>query len=136
MFSEVWTQWKPAECLEPKYHIDLFFEDPDDFKVMLSSSEDKNKKNTLIFEAPVFAYRKVDKKFRQNLIKLLDEKCGSEFCGTWSFFKVSDSSYINWINEQSYGWSNYIGVTHFSIIADDSVFDIVSSYEPKVIFSS
>jgi hypothetical protein len=47
-------------------------------------------------------------------------------------FKVANSEYLEWISNQSYGIAETEKLTHFSIIAVDSIIDIIAAYEPKI----
>lgn len=49
----------------------------------------------------------------------------------WSFFKVTNSSYIKWVKEQAGGFMDEDELIHFMIVSMDYVLDIVSKYEPN-----
>lgn len=43
-----------------------------------------------------------------------------------------DSSYSQSLSDQSYGFSDYRNLIHFSLITDDSIIDIIDTSEPEV----
>ena len=130
MLNQTWIQWKPSEDLAPKYYIDSILDDLGSFEVILSCTEDRSIKIKIHFE-DAYSYRGTNKNFRKKLINLLDEKYGPEFVKECSFFKVTNSDYLDWFREESCGWCYDIAM-HFSIVAENYVLDIIASYEPKV----
>ena len=68
---------------------------------------------------------------RYKTIVALDEKYGPTFYGTWTFFKIINSSYISWVAEESCEFVKPKELIHFVFLAMDSVVDIIASEEPK-----
>jgi hypothetical protein len=132
--KEIWEKWEPIENLAAKYYIDAVLDTIEDFKIILSQEDKRNNKIHIIFENSVDAYRSTDESFRLHLIETLDKRYGSDFYGDWTFFKVKNSLYIQWLSEQSYGISEDLNFIHFSFVAADSILDVVTNYEPKVLF--
>lgn len=126
---EDWTRWEPAEGLSGRYYIDSFgmVGDHWDFVIMLCN-EDNTQKVEIRFEGAVVSYRYTNESYCFGIFGQLSKKYGDEFYSTWSFFKIHNSDYIQWIVSKSYD-SDF---THFCIIGGDEVIDIISTYEPKV----
>jgi len=69
---------------------------------------------------------------KSSVINKIDERYGTEFYAEWTFFKVTNSEYIQWLSEQSYGIAESESLIHFSILAGDSIVDVIAAYEPKI----
>lgn len=100
--------------------------------MVLSDSWHQERKIQLLFDDSVHSYRSTDETFRLNSIYNLQDQYSTEFCTLWTLFKVVNSAYILWLCKESYDITTPQSLIHFSIIAVDSVVDIVASYEPKV----
>ena len=130
--TEQWARWEPISGLAEKYDIVTVSEEIEGFRVVLFDEQDSTKKAIISFEQAVSAYRSTDESFRYKLIRDLDERYGSDFYGKWTFFKLTNSLYLEWLLDQSEGVFDPKSYIHFSIITSDSILDIVASYEPKV----
>ena len=129
---EQWTRWEPIQGLAKKYCIDSIIDDTKGFSILLSEYYDEKKKARVVFENSVDAYRSTNESFRLSILYDLSGKHGNEFYAGWTFFKVTNSLYIQWLFEQSYGTSESLNFIHFSFISDDSILDVVTNYEPRV----
>lgn len=131
--TEQWTKWEPIRGLANKYYIDSISNDENGFIIQLSDANNEEKKIRVIFEDSVYASRDTDESFRRNTVGILHEQYGIDFYGDWTFFKVTNSSYLKWLSVESYGITDSLHFTHFSFVAADSILDVVTNYEPKVI---
>ncbi|HVX00570.1 MAG TPA: hypothetical protein VHA52_09085 [Candidatus Babeliaceae bacterium] len=131
---EQWTRWEPIPNLAEKYYIDSLTDDANRFSLVLSDMTTRGKNILIAFENNIYIYRLADEFYKKKLLYELDKRYGSDLCAKWTFFKVTNSLYTQWISEQSYGLSNTMQFTHFSIIGGNEVVDILSRYEPKVQF--
>lgn len=131
--SEQWNRWKPIKELEKKYKIVNISENLNGFSIELVSTNKEQNTMSLIFEQSVNAYRFADQEFKQNIINSLTKEYSEEYFKEWTFFKVDNSSYIEWLSEQSLGWSDEFPFIHFSLVGYDSILDIACDYEPKII---
>ena len=130
--NEQWTKWVPITGLAQKYYIDSISDNIKEFSILLSEYYDRKKKIKIIFENSVDAYRSTDESFRLTTMEKLGQKYGRSFYGDWTFFKVTNSSYIQWLCDESYASSYTSSFIHFSFIAGDSILDVVTNYEPKI----
>lgn len=130
--QENWERWEPVSGLSSKYYVESLSDTVEGFRVVLSDANDEKKKVEVIFEDSVHAYRSTDESFRQSIINTIDERYGTEFYTEWTFFKVSNSEYIQWLTEQSYGIAESEPLMHFSFLAVDSIVDVIAAYEPKI----
>lgn len=131
--KEQWHKWKPVNDLSRKYYLERIIDTPDEFKVMLSDLLNPNKQAHILFKESVHCYRKTYESFASVIIHDLHEKYGEEFYGDWTFFKVTNSEYLEWISQKSAGWSDYREpLIHFSLLLTDYIIDIVDTTEPNV----
>ncbi|HVX00571.1 MAG TPA: hypothetical protein VHA52_09090 [Candidatus Babeliaceae bacterium] len=130
--KEEWIRWQPLSNLAEKYYIDALIYNKS-LKILLSEENDDFKKILVTFESRINAFRFTEESYRLKLFGDLREQYTADFFGRWTFFKVSNSSYIQWLFEQSIILRNS-DLTHFSVIGGDEVVDIVSTDEPKVEF--
>lgn len=130
--KEQWAKWEPIKGLSSKYYIDSISDNIKEFRVILSDTQDEKKKVHVVFENSVDAYRSTDESFRLDMLYSIDKQYGTKFYAEWTFFKVTNSQYLTWISEQSFGITNNLHFIHFSFLAVDSVLDILTTYEPKV----
>jgi len=126
---EKWTQWKPLEDSSGKYTIDSFVWSESGISILLSSTQNL-KKLEIKFEDFVDTYRRTDIIFCPKRLADISSRYGAEFYINWTFFKITNSKYIDWIIEKSYK-REFI---HFCIIGNNEILDIVNSYEPKINF--
>ena len=127
-----WIKWEPIEGLSSKYYINSILDGLEGLIVVLSDANDENKKVKVVFEDSVHTYRSTDESFRQSTINDLDEIYGTQFYSDWTFFKVTNSEYMQWLSAQSYSIIDSEPLIHFIFLAVDSVVDIIATYEPKV----
>lgn len=130
--AEQWVRWRPIEGLSSKYYIELIEDNFNGFKIVLSDANDEKNKINVIFESSVHAYRSTDESFRQSTINIINEVYGIQFYSEWTFFKVVDSEYIQWLSAQSYSIAESEPLIHFSFLAVDSIVDVIAAYEPKI----
>ena len=126
-----WTRWEPVEGLAMKYYIDSVSDAKNGFEIIFSKPNDKNKVRVL-FQDNIDSYIKTDESYRLSVIHELGKKYGKNFYGYWTFFKVENSGYLQWLSEQSYGLSNYRPLLHFSFVTADSILDVIAAYEPVI----
>ncbi|KKQ12044.1 MAG: hypothetical protein US22_C0004G0002 [candidate division TM6 bacterium GW2011_GWF2_36_6] len=129
---EQWIKWEPIKELSSTYYVDLVIDSKKEFKIILSEEKNPQKKIHIIFENSVYAYRNTYESFRQNTIHILKKQYGESFYINWTFFKITNSSYLSWLAEESYGITNELNFTHFSIIAANEIIDIIAGYEPRI----
>ncbi|MEV2911262.1 hypothetical protein ABNF65_22305 [Paenibacillus larvae] len=130
--EEKWGRWEPKVGLSSKYYVESLSDSIKGFRILLSDVNDEKKKIEVTFKESVHAYRSTDESFRQSSINIIDEKYGTEFYAEWTFFKVNNSKYIQWLSEQSYGIAESETLIHFSFVARDSIVDVIAAYEPEI----
>lgn len=72
------------------------------------------------------------KTYRLKTFEELSEQYGTVFYSKWSFFRISNLSYLQWLSEQSCGISDSRPLIHFSFFTTNLILDVIASYEPKV----
>ena len=132
--QEEWIRWEPVDGLTGKYSVDTMSLGEQGLIIGLSSLSDNTKKIEIKFEYAIDAYRYTNDSFSFKIAGDLTEKYGREFYGDWSFFKVTNSEYIQWISEKSCTYADEFAFIHFSIVGSDEIVDVLSRYEPTVAF--
>ena len=132
VMHEKWIKWEPVEALAPLYYIDEIHDTMAGFTIKLSEYKDEKKGVILLFENGIEGYRNADESFRYKTILYLHKQYGDSFLGQWTFFKVQNSSYIQWLLEESCGTNYSLSLTHFSFFTGNDVLDVVSTDEPTV----
>lgn len=129
-----WIRWEPIDGLSGKYSVDSLIMGNDGLIIQLSSVNKDMKKVEIQFEYAIDAYRYTNDSFCFNTCANLAEKYGREFHSNWTFFKVEDSEYLQWLSEKSSTYAGEFSFTHFCIIGSDEMIDILARYEPTVKF--
>jgi hypothetical protein len=96
------------------------------------AKKDKHKKILVTFNQSIDAYRSTDESFRLKTMSEIDQSQGSAFYGQWTFFKVENSNYIQWLAEEAPEIFIPKDYMHFSFISVEGFVDIVTTYEPIV----
>lgn len=130
---EEWERWLLDSSKKlGKMYIEKLVDDKEGFQLFF---EDKNKKYTVkvIFENFVLSYRNTDEGHRLKALSFLREKYGKDFYAEWSFFKVNNSTYVEWFNQETYNmYSNY-DIEHYVFLTCDDIVEVLSTYEPQII---
>ena len=136
MPSEQWIKWEPIKNLSSKYYEESFSDDENGLKFILVDAINKRRRITVEIRSD--SYLKRNQEFRQATINFLDKHYGSKFHSEWTFFKIINSKYIKWLSEESYGVfdlnDDEYPLNHFVFLTENSIIDIVDSWEPKVKF--
>lgn len=131
--QEQWIRWEPIEKSKGKFRIDNVSNAFNGLSIMLTDLDNMQRKIQFLFKNSVNSYRDTNESFRQKTILDLRDKYGADFYAQWTFFKVNNSAYMEWIIEQSVGFGELLSFIHFSFIAEDSIVDVVSTYEPEIL---
>ena len=130
--QEQWSKWEPITNLSKKYYVESISESiADGFKIILIDDKNPEKKVLISWPNSVDAYRSTYESFTLLTLHKLDERYGKQFYD-WTFFKIENSEYLNWVSEQSYGITESLNFKHFCIYGTESMVDIIANYEPEV----
>lgn len=119
--------------LNVKYYIDSINDTINGLCILLSEVNDASLRVKVLFEHSVHAYRSTDESYRSNTINYLQDSYGVNFYRERTFFEITDSEYIQWLSKQSQGISDLEQISHYSILAVNSIVDVIAAYEPKII---
>lgn len=132
IMNEQLVQWKPIKGLSKKYYVESISDSTEGFKIILFDSSDRRKKVHVIFEDSVESYKSTDESLKWRDLHELHKQYGRNFITEWTFFKVINSNYVKLLSDQTYGTLKPEYLTHFILLAVDSVVDIINPIEPKV----
>lgn len=130
--EEQWIQWKPIQGLSRKYHIKSILDNLGELKIILCDEKYENKLVTVTFDGTIASYKWTDETYRLKTIALLDKKYGKNFYGNWTFFKITNSLYLQLLSEDSFTIADSRSLIHFSLIDANSIVDIIATCEPIV----
>jgi hypothetical protein len=131
--KEEWKKWEPIKGLSEKYYTKSILDDFEQgFKVVLCDEKNEKKQVIVTFENSVCSYKWTNETFRIDTAAFLDKQYGKDFYTKWTFFKVTNSPYLQLLSKESSGIANYYSPIHFAIIESNAITDIIASYEPKV----
>ncbi len=101
--------------------------DAQGFEVILKTSNNSDKTIRIFFENSVDSSRRTDESYVGGIVGPMADKYGREFA-QWPFFKIENSEYLKWFFDTSIGMAQIRGwkFTHFSIMALDSMLDIIA----------
>ncbi len=131
-----WSNWKPLDDTSIYYYIESIIDSPNGFEVILANSNPKikndNQRVKIYFDGWVDAFRYTDEGLRLELWNKLDKKHETKFRSKKNFFKVENSEYLKWIDKESLWYIDAMKPTHYVIMDNECVLDIVATYEPTV----
>jgi len=131
--TEQWIQWTPCEDLHGKYMIKKLTADANGLIVDLYAYNGDNHIIEVACKPYAQASRYNSKQWRlHDLCNQLSKSYGEEFHKNWTFFKVLDSEYLEWLDDESGTVSSYCGIMHFCVLAENGVVDIGTDCAPIV----
>ncbi len=131
--EEQWVRWEPGiQGLSAKYYSESVDDDVNGLTFIISDAKEKEKKIMIFFNHPVFSYQMTEESSAVNRFYDLLDKYGRDFIHKWAFFKIRNSSYSQFIAEQSQGKIQAEDVTHFMLFTIDFMIDVISLHEPLV----
>lgn len=129
--SEQWIQWIPYEGLPYKVNLEELLDNKNGVSLSLTDNEG-NQEIQVLFENLVLSYRNTDEGRRLKTIRFLEEKYNTDFYAKWSFFKVYNSTYLEWFRQETYNIYDTLSIEHYVFLTNDDIVDVLSTYEPKV----
>lgn len=128
--QEKWIRWEPVSGLSKKYHSKLISNSySGGFVINLADESDK--RISIKFSGSVISYRVTSESHIFNTLTFLENNYESKFYSEWTFFKIENSEYLEWMKKQLI-IEDYIPLTHLCILADDLMLDFITTYEPEV----
>lgn len=129
--QEKWSRWEPIAGLSTNYYSESILDTAEDgFKIHIF--DHTGKKVLISFSNSVEAYRSTDDSFTYETLDFLNNNYGPEFYNNWTFFKIENSEYLEWLKKQSGGTFEMYSLKHFCIFTINAMIDIAVSYEPDV----
>lgn len=130
--QEKWIRWEAANIAAKKYHIESITETIEEtIKIKLSDSA--NKEIIYVsFPEGIDTYRRTNESYTLDTIHYLEKTYGRDFYAQWSFFKIENSEYLQWLSEKSHGTSDDYQLMHFCILGLNSIMDIACISDPII----
>ena len=132
MCKEKWIRWKPKLNLTSFYFVcrRRFF--GNSLEIFLSDPYEKEKDLKFLFDNSVLFYGVTEERCRLSTIGYLGQTYNGSLLAEWSFFKVFNSEALSYILSLSETEVDGKELTHFSIVDDDLILDVIASKEPEV----
>ncbi len=138
--TEQWSHWKPLEELPRKFLIKNSYDSKEKLEIKLYNDDplDKNFKQKheqimrIIFPHPIVFYKQVDEYCSVEDTEDLKIQYGKDFVYQSSFFKVTNSKYLQLLAEESGSTGQELQLSHFVILDFNSRVDIITTQEPLV----
>lgn len=125
MIEEVWERWHPIENLEQKYELMSLNQNAGKLHFLLED----HYRITVSFQKGLISYWMKDETYSVKRIYDTEIKYGDGFLGFWTFFTISNSSYLkNYFK----GIKVSDKIIHFCIITSNDFIDIFATEHPVV----
>lgn len=129
---EKWEKWNPVEEIPSTFYITNIIENTKGFFIFL-----KNDKQEVEIEFIFYGFFPSNRyTARRVFLKTTHYLCNQyspNFYDSWSLFKVENSEYLKWLENESYGFYERTDVTHYVFMGLNSVFEVLAPYAPKVV---
>jgi hypothetical protein len=128
---EKWSKWDSEKNLPDKMYLERLIDDKNGVSLELKS-EYESVTIMVSFEDSVVSYRNSDEGRRLRTIEFLDKEYGKDFYSKWSLFKVDNSLYVKWINQETYNMYADYNIEHYVFLTANDIVDILSTYAPNI----
>ena len=128
---EKWNRWEPIEGIPEKMTMESLCFDKNGTLIVLES-EDGDTKVHILFEDSVLSLRNTDEGRRLKTINFLENMYGTDYYTSWTLFKVTNSTFVEWFNEETYNIYADYNIEHYVFLTSDEVVEVLSTYSPSV----
>ena len=128
---EQWSRWEPIEGIPEKMTMESLCFDKNGTLIVLES-EDGDTKVHILFEDSVLSLRNTDEGRRLKTINFLENMYGTDYYTSWTLFKVTNSTFVEWFNEETYNIYADYNIEHYVFLTSDEVVEVLSTYSPSV----
>ena len=132
MKLEHWHAWQPLKKMTGKYYIKSYTNN--DFcslVIVLEKYNVEQQTEVRIFIDSVEAYRVINESYRLKLWVYLSNT-HKELNREWPLFRIEDSTFLNFLSEESQTISDSIHFKHYCIMDSEWSIDIATPTEPLV----
>jgi len=131
--KEYWKRWNPIKLNKDMYkacYAQVIDIDGLEINLVFNATEDLL---NIKFVNTVLAYQNIDEGRRLKMLEYLSNNYDSQFYAEWTLFEIENSSYLNWFHNESFGIHKDEGISHYMLLTENDVIDILSAYEPDVV---
>ncbi|WP_026676220.1 hypothetical protein [Fictibacillus gelatini] len=132
MKKEQWQKWKPLEEFPSKLWFDYLLQNRDGLKVQFESEDER--KVEVIFGYSALTHRVTDEGDLLQTIDFWSSEYGNDFF-SWSLYKSSNSSFIDWFHEESCEKFEDEAIEHYAFITPNEIIEVLSAIPPEIIIS-
>lgn len=132
MKEQRWIRWEPIPQLVNNYGVDQIYLSTKGLKIVLYEMKQEYKTVEILFKNSIVAYTRTDESFSSELEGTFEDDPEPTEDPRWTFFKISNSSYIKKIVQEKQNLLESSRLIHFALLADDDLVDIIAESEPEV----
>ncbi|WP_206920081.1 hypothetical protein [Alicyclobacillus suci] len=125
------VRWLPSESVCGKYELDRISLDSEELVLDFTKSNGGDNCK-IIFDGVVLSFRNTDEGVRLRFLDVLSENKGDEFYSNWTFFKCLNSTYIDWVNAESYEKYADYRIEHYIFLGTNSMLEVISTFDPLI----
>jgi len=123
--KEKYEKWEPIESLPNRMHCEAIHDDYEGIRLLLKGDDKHAPILRVMFES-ILAYRNIDEScFLRTFERIKDREI-------FPLYKVRNSVFLAWLNEESYGSYEDQNIVHYAFFCQDEIIDILSQFEPTV----
>ncbi len=130
--EEQWLKWEPIKRASGEYTIDEIIDSLEGLTITISEYDHPNNKLKFFFKDSASAYRCTEESYRIKISESMVQPDGVDLYRSWSFFKVKNSTYLLWLEEESCGFFPSKFFTHFAIVGENQIVDIATIGNPII----
>jgi hypothetical protein len=120
-----YEKWCPLERIPARLYCEGLHDDYEGFHILLRGGESSSRMLRIAFD-PALVYRNIDDGDLLKTICTLSEPEVS------SLFTVENSTWLEWLHEESHGIHDGEAIIHYAIYTANDCIDVLSAFEPTV----
>ncbi|MFK3987236.1 MULTISPECIES: hypothetical protein [Exiguobacterium] len=130
---EKWERWAVNPEIPAKLELQALIDDKDGLRLVFMDADENT--YTFLFDGLVQSYRNTDEGTLFKTLKHLYKHYDPDFFSDWTLFKVSDSSYLKWLAEESENiYETVYDIQHYVFLTSNDVVEVIST-EPPILIS-
>ena len=129
--SEKWSKWIPSKKVPAILYPEKIVDSNEGLFISFKN-QSKSQNIIFIYDGTLFTYRNTEEGVFLRTIDYLHKNYSPDFYGEWSLFKVENSQYLRWFNEESLGVYQDQNIEHYVFYTSDVIIEVLSPYSPEI----
>lgn len=128
--EENWIKWNPLNLPEGDYVVTKFLQNIDGTEITLS---DDSNNISILFDGVTPLVRTSIEGIRMRTWGEVQQKYNNKyFFRNWFLYKVENSKFAKWAEEESCGFYVSEKLLHFCVVTGEDIIDVLSTFEPDI----